>query len=70
MNYRKFFILSNFKPVNLRKRRVNTPLVNNETNDMVFYEFGRFMELLSLNNPNILELLNTPETVIIYKHPF
>lgn len=28
------------------------------------------MELLSLNNPNILELLNTPESAIIYKHPF
>jgi hypothetical protein len=46
------------------------PQVNNETNDIVFYEFGRFMELLSLNNPNILELLNTPESAIIYKHPF
>ena len=47
-----------------------TPQVNNETNDIVFYEFGRFMELLSLNNPNILELLNTPESAIIYKHPY
>lgn len=47
-----------------------TPQVNNETNDIVFYEFGRFMKLLSLNNPNILELLNTPESAIIYKHPF
>ncbi len=46
------------------------PQVNNETNDVVFYELGRFMELLSLNNPNILELLNTPENAIIYKHPF
>lgn len=46
------------------------PQVNNETNDVVFYEFGRFMELLSLNNPNILELLNTPEDSIIYKHPY
>lgn len=47
-----------------------TPQVNNETNDIVFYELGRFMELLSLNNPNILELLNTPESAIIYKHPY
>lgn len=47
-----------------------TPQVNNETNDIVFYEFGRFMELLSLNNPNILEMLNTPESVTIFKHPF
>lgn len=47
-----------------------TPQINNETNDIVFYEFGRFMELLSVNNPNILELLNTPESAIIYRHPF
>ena len=47
-----------------------TAQVNNETNDIVFYEFGRFMELLSVNNPNILELLNTPASSIIYKHPF
>ena len=46
------------------------PQVNDKKNDTVFYEFGRFMELLSLNNPNILELLNTPESKIIYKHPF
>lgn len=44
--------------------------VNNETNDEVFYELGRFMELLSLNNPNVLELLNTPEEAVIYKHSF
>jgi len=44
--------------------------INNETNDIVFYELGRFMELLSFNNPNILELLNTPENAVIYKHPF
>jgi hypothetical protein len=44
--------------------------INNETNDIVFYELGRFMELLSVNNPNILELLNTPENAIIYKHPY
>jgi uncharacterized protein len=44
--------------------------INNESNDIVFYEFSRFMELLSQNNPNILELLNTPESAIIYKHPF
>lgn len=46
------------------------PQVSNETNDIVFYELGRFMELLSLNNPNILELLNTPEESVIFKHPF
>ena len=46
------------------------PQVNNPTNDIVYYELGRFMELLSVNNPNILELLNTPKSAIIYKHPF
>jgi predicted nucleotidyltransferase len=46
------------------------PQVNNETNDIVFYELGRFMELLAQNNPNILELLNTPKSAIIFKHPF
>lgn len=47
-----------------------TPQINNDSNDVVFYEFGRFMELLSFNNPNILELLNTPESKVIYKHAF
>lgn len=45
------------------------PQISNETNDVVFYEFGRFMELLAQNNPNILELLNTPDSAILYKHP-
>lgn len=44
--------------------------INNETNDIVFYELGRFMELLSFNNPNILELLNSPEHTILFKHPY
>lgn len=43
------------------------PQINNETNDIVFYELGRFMELLSVNNPNILELLNTPKCSILFK---
>lgn len=47
-----------------------TAQVSNSTNDIVYYELGRYMELLSLNNPNILELLNTPESAIIYKHSY
>ncbi len=47
-----------------------TAQVSNETNDIVYYELGRYMELLSLNNPNILELLNSPESAILYKHPY
>lgn len=43
--------------------------VNNETNDEVYYELKRFVDLLVKNNPNILELLNTPEDCIKYRHP-
>ena len=43
--------------------------VNNETNDIVYYELRKFMELLARNNPNILELLATPKDCILYKHP-
>ena len=35
--------------------------INNETNDIVYYELRKFIELLSKNNPNILELLNVSE---------
>ncbi|MCT4663671.1 MAG: nucleotidyltransferase domain-containing protein [Flavobacteriales bacterium] len=45
------------------------PQISNSTNDIVYYEFGRFMELLSVNNPNILELLNTPKESVLIKHP-
>lgn len=41
------------------------PQVSNESNDIVFYELKRFLELLGKNNPNILELLNIPENCII-----
>lgn len=43
--------------------------VGDKTNDVVFYELGRFLKLLYDNNPNILELLNVPEDCIIYKSP-
>ena len=45
------------------------PQVSNETNDEVYYELGRFVELLCKNNPNILELLASPGECILYKHP-
>lgn len=45
------------------------PQIANETNDEVYYEIGRFVELLLKNNPNILEILATPEDCILYKHP-
>ena len=43
------------------------PQVSNESNDIVYYEVKRFMELLSKNNPNIIELLNLPENCILYR---
>lgn len=43
--------------------------VSNDTNDEVYYELGRFVELLLKNNPNILELLATPDDCILYRHP-
>lgn len=46
-----------------------TEQVNNETNDEVYYELKRFVDLLAKNNPNILELLSTPADCILYKNP-
>ena len=43
--------------------------INDDKNDTVIYEIKRFLDLLSSNNPNILEILNTPEDCILYKHP-
>jgi len=43
--------------------------VNDNSNDVAIYEIRRFLQLLAKNNPTVLELLNTPEDCIIYKHP-
>lgn len=45
------------------------PQISNETNDEVYYELGRFVELLGKNNPNLMEMLATPSECILYKHP-
>lgn len=45
------------------------PQVADERNDHVFYELGRFVELLAKNNPNMLELLAPPEGTMLYRHP-
>ncbi len=45
------------------------PQISNETNDEVYYEVGRFVELLLKNNPNILEILASPQDCILYQHP-
>lgn len=58
MPYNDFFGLSDIQQI------------ANETNDIVFYEIGRYIELLLKNNPNILELLNTPDDCVKYRHPY
>ncbi|MCJ7935230.1 MAG: nucleotidyltransferase domain-containing protein [Chryseobacterium sp.] len=45
------------------------PQISNETNDITYYEVGRFVELLQKNNPNILEMLASPEDCILHKDP-
>src|SRR5690606_39631442 len=42
---------------------------NNETNDIMYYEIKKFVELLLKNNPNILELLSTPDDCVLHRHP-
>lgn len=46
-----------------------TEQVANKSNDIVYYELKRFVELLTKNNPNLLELLSTPEEYILFQHP-
>lgn len=43
--------------------------VSDEKSDLVYYELGRFVDLLLKNNPNALEVLAMPEDCIRYKHP-
>ncbi len=43
--------------------------VSNKTNDEVYYELGRFVELLLKNNPTVMELLATPSDKILFRHP-
>lgn len=46
-----------------------TEQVNNETNDIVYYELKRFIQLLGKNNPNIMEMLSVPANCILHQHP-
>lgn len=43
--------------------------VSDERSDQVYYELGRFVELLLKNNSNALELLAMPEDCVRFKHP-
>ncbi len=44
-----------------------TPQISNESNDIVYYELRRFIELLAKNNPNIMELLNVPDDCVLQR---
>ncbi|MFT4641032.1 MAG: hypothetical protein ACI8T1_004367 [Verrucomicrobiales bacterium] len=43
--------------------------VSDATNDITFYELGRFIDLLTKNNPNVVELIGTPKDCIHHQHP-
>lgn len=43
--------------------------VSDATNDEVYYELGRFLELLTKANPTALEVLATPANAILQRHP-
>jgi uncharacterized protein len=45
------------------------PQVSNKTNDITYYELNRFMELLKVNNPNIIEILFSDQKDILFKNP-
>jgi hypothetical protein len=44
-------------------------IINNDTNDVTGYELGKFLALLGVGNPTVLELLAMPEDVILHMHP-
>jgi predicted nucleotidyltransferase len=43
--------------------------VSNPSNDVVYYDLKRFVELLYRNNPNLLEMLNVPADCVFIRHP-
>jgi len=43
--------------------------INEDNNNVMFYELHKFMDLLAKNNPNMIELLAMPEDCIVRKHP-
>lgn len=43
--------------------------VSDKKNDIIYYEIGRFLDLLSKNNPNVLEIISLPTDCIRFKDP-
>ena len=46
-----------------------TEQLSDETNDVVYFELKRFIDLLSKNNPNLLEMLAMPAECKQFVHP-
>jgi hypothetical protein len=43
--------------------------IHDEKQNIIYYELRKFLDLLSKNNPNMLELLSIPNDCILFKHP-
>ena len=43
--------------------------VSSERNDHVYFELGKYLKLLTKNNPSSIELLFAPKDTIVYQHP-
>ena len=43
--------------------------INNETNDITYWEFNKFMRLVSNSNPNALESLFVDDEFVTVMHP-
>lgn len=43
--------------------------ISDDRHDTVWYEVGRYLELLTKSNPTMLESLFVPDRCILYKHP-
>lgn len=43
--------------------------ISNETNDIVWYELQKFMNLLLKSNPTVLEALFVDDKYVVYEHP-
>lgn len=64
-DYRGVFILPQLQLYGLQQLEQ----LSDDKQDEVYYELGRFVQLLNDSNPNILELLAMPEDCILYQHP-
>ena len=64
---RGIFVLPRERLFGLPRSQVEQ--VSDDTNDETFYEIGRFIHLLTKNNPNILEMLYAEPGLTRFRHP-